>query len=142
MKGTYLPGLYGIGNYQVSGSCGAFSGTDTSWTQITNLSRQITTHGRPVLIGLIPDGTTNITDWSPSASGVAFRIYRDATVIWESLNFAMVTSIRGYYPRIWCFDDYVNTVAPAQYTYSMKYQNVAGTTTLSYWRLFAWEMGT
>ncbi len=45
-----------IGQVVVSGSCGNFSATG-SFTDITNLSISIMTTGRPVYLGLRPDGT-------------------------------------------------------------------------------------
>lgn len=44
-------------NFVLSASCGSFSTTSTSRTQITNFSNTITTLGRPVFVGIVDDGT-------------------------------------------------------------------------------------
>lgn len=44
---------------QISSSSGLFSTSSTSLTDVTNLSVSITTTGSPVMLALIPDGTTS-----------------------------------------------------------------------------------
>ena len=44
---------------QISSSSGSFNTSSTSYVDVTNLSVSITTTGRPVFVGLIPDGTAD-----------------------------------------------------------------------------------
>lgn len=73
-------------NENVSSSSGSFSTTSTSFQSVTNLSRVITTVGRPVFIGLISDNNggnaalgarQNNTD----ITGMLMRFTRDGTEI-------------------------------------------------------------
>lgn len=58
VNGITRPNLAAVGQ-QISSSCGSFSTTSGSLVAVTNLSVTITTTGRLVFVGLIPDGTTN-----------------------------------------------------------------------------------
>lgn len=80
----------GAGGVAISSSCGNnFSTTNTSPTQVTNLSVTITTTGRPVQVMVLPDGTSNsnsvirsqVTSGGQTAS--MFDIYRGTTQIAE-----------------------------------------------------------
>lgn len=64
--GITKPKLAALGQ-QISASSGAFSSDGTGAVPVTNLSVTITTTGRPIFVGLIPDG--NITN--ASSFGVA-----------------------------------------------------------------------
>lgn len=46
-------------NYEISSSCGSFSTSSKNLIDITNLSVTITTTGRPVMVVLVPDGSTD-----------------------------------------------------------------------------------
>jgi hypothetical protein len=80
----------GAGGVAISSSCGNnFSTTNTSPTQVTNLSVTITTTGRPVQVMVLPDGTSNSNSFirSQATSGgqtvSMFDIYRGITQIAE-----------------------------------------------------------
>jgi hypothetical protein len=80
----------GAGGVAISASCGNnVSTTNTSPTQVPNLSVTITTTGRPVMISLQPDGTLNSFSYirafatSGGQSGALFDIYRGSTQIAE-----------------------------------------------------------
>lgn len=74
--------------FYLSDSSGGFS-TNSSKTDVTNLTVTIDATGRPLLIGCIPDGTANlsyfgyeaITNYQPLGS---IWIIRDSTDIWRS----------------------------------------------------------
>lgn len=71
---------------QVSSSCGNFTATGTTPTDVTNLSVSITTTGRPIYIGIQADGTTNTANFQATINtGVSaignVNILRATTVI-------------------------------------------------------------
>lgn len=74
-------------NSVISSSCGAFTSTGTSHTPVTNLTATITSVGRPIFIGLMPDGTTNVSFFgvsnttNPMAIAGMYEIYRASTLI-------------------------------------------------------------
>ena len=79
------------GSYASSSSCGNFSTSSTTYVDVTNLSVTITTVGRPVLILLVGDGTTNdfrygpFDNDAPATSGIAgyLKLVRDSTSLNE-----------------------------------------------------------
>ena len=77
---------------QVSSSCGSYSNSTTTYTDVTNLSITITTTGRPTVIQVISDGGATV-----GSSGISLlnngliRILRDASII--SIN--QMTSAGG-----------------------------------------------
>lgn len=76
---------------QISASSGLFATSSSTFVDVTNLSVTITTVGRPVFIGLIPDGDTSTGSYlAASSNGGAseecrMAIFRDATQISETL---------------------------------------------------------
>jgi len=71
---------------QSSSSSGIFITTSSTYVDVTNLSISITTTGRPVVITLIPDGTSSsayvtISDNGGSNYDCNLKIVRDATDI-------------------------------------------------------------
>lgn len=74
----------GTANYTVSTSCGNFSTTSASITQVTNLTATLTLGGRPVSIFLQPDGngTNGASVNTPSTSGTGnVFFYKDGVEI-------------------------------------------------------------
>lgn len=77
----------GVGGIAVSSSCGAASTTSTTFTNITNLSVTITTSGRPVWVGLVSDGSGNVSSLevdslsANSFAGGNYVIIRSATSV-------------------------------------------------------------
>ena len=68
---------------QLSSSSGTFSTSNSSDTDVTNLSVTITTTGRPVFVGLIADGSTSAQSLisSNSSAVCTIKIFRGATAI-------------------------------------------------------------
>lgn len=70
---------------QVSSSCGSFSTTSGSLTDITNLSVTITTTGRPVFIGAQADGSSTakwgVADTADNDISATVTLKRDSTTI-------------------------------------------------------------
>lgn len=90
---------------QISASCGTFTTTSAVAVDVTNLTVTITTIGRPVFIGLIPDGsggfssalTANITGGVQFRVGGIFYILEDgATIGTAGFLESFVTSNSGF----------------------------------------------
>jgi hypothetical protein len=77
---TNLPG---VGQQIASTSTGLFSTTSATYVDVTNATLSITTTGRPVMIFLQPDGTSNpalLSGFSTTpTSDVEFKLMRDST---------------------------------------------------------------
>jgi hypothetical protein len=76
---------------KLSGSSGNFSGTQTTYTDVTNLYLTINNNSLPVLLGLVHDGSLNLSyigaqDITGTVSDLLVRIVRDTTVIAEYLT--------------------------------------------------------
>lgn len=77
-----------------SSSSSTFATTSTSYVDVTNLSISVTTYGRPVYIGLVPDG--NVTPGNLAALGALgssntileaeYQILRGSTTIAETIS--------------------------------------------------------
>lgn len=76
-----------IPSSEISSSCGLFSTTNTSPTDVTNLSVQIKTTGKRVWAGLVWDdntlafGALQASDAASPACFAEFAIHRDSTII-------------------------------------------------------------
>ena len=81
LAGTLAVGSLPASNTAVSTSCGNFSTTSASLTDVTNLSAAITTSGRPVLVMLISDGTGSSTYVSDAAQVGHIAILRGASKV-------------------------------------------------------------
>ena len=109
---------------QISSSCGSFFTTSTTYTPVTNLSVSITTTGRPVVLMLMSDGSSNISSVGCGTSGggssiIYFAFYRGASQISQSLvgvTLAADTSI--YEPP--SSVQFIDTPTAGTYTYSLK----------------------
>lgn len=74
---------------QLSASSGNFSTSSTPYVDVTNLTVTLTTTGRPVMVGLMGDGTAN-TIFGVGCNGAtgcdgSFAVNRDGSVIAESV---------------------------------------------------------
>lgn len=137
---------------QISASCGSFSTTNTSFTDVTNLSVSITTTGRPVFVGLIADPTGGpllpqiycLYDATPAEAFVETQILRDVTSVHTS---QMGTSTNGLNNDVVSFSPgviwHIDTPAAGTYTYKMQVKATALTTTtvgLEHIKLIAYEL--
>lgn len=134
---------------QVSSSSGTFTTTSSTLTDVTNLSVTITTNGRPVIMGLIPDGNAvdpaeiKSTDASTGASQLDVAFLEGTTVIglWRitgenadtgPVAKAPVSAFQMIYP-----------VAAGTYTFKVQVRVAPiGTETaaVSYTKFFAYEL--
>jgi hypothetical protein len=133
---------------QLSASCGSFSTTSGSATDVTNLSVTITTTGRPVFVGVFPDGAgfdgVMGATLSVNAIRVNARFYfkRDATLIAQTTIMSNGASgdIEIDIPssNFWIID----VPAAGTYTYKMQAQILSANTTawVRYTKLIAYEL--
>lgn len=71
----------GIGGLAISASCGVFSTTSITQVDVTNLSVTIITSGRPILVGLVADGTgSSYFGISKTSAASASNIYAEAAI--------------------------------------------------------------
>lgn len=114
------------GGVAFSTTCGNFATNNTSATDVTNLTITITTSGRPVYVGLQPDGTAAvgellITSTSDTVSAVAVLV-RAATTIHKSHLTAIIgggntiNNISVPPGAVWTID----AVAAGTYTYKVQ----------------------
>jgi hypothetical protein len=68
-------------NSQISSSCGYFATSSATPVAVTNLSVTITTVGRPVWVGLIPDGTTGQSVFNISDNTFIPFMYAEAQIL-------------------------------------------------------------
>lgn len=134
---------------QVSSSCSNYTSAATSNTDVTNLSISITTTGRPVFVGLISDGSGNISNIliNPTAGTTVIRTFflfvRDASTVSEQeLGHVVNTSgstqaIRAPVSSLW----HIETPAAGTYTYKLQIRNAADTGVgVNYAKLIAYEL--
>lgn len=88
-----------IGGIALSSSSGSFSTTNSTATDVTNLSVTLTTTGRPVVIEVIPDGNASSNTAQLAINGssntqitATYQILRDSTSIYET---NLGTSVSG-----------------------------------------------
>lgn len=121
---------YGL-NKKTSSSCGAFSTTATSLTDITNLTVTITTAGGPVFVGLVPDGDQNTpadiavaTNSSGTTAISTWAIVRDSTRIGVYTLGIQPTSTTGVHSIEMppCALSTIDDVAAGTYVYKVQVQ--------------------
>lgn len=122
---------------QISSSSGAYSSTNASFTDVTNLSITLTTSGRPVWVGLIPDGGSTgagieVLEGVGSSSTIGYiKILRDATIVGISVVQNSVSPSASYglvVPpgSVWSIDP----VSAGTYTYKIQARVADGTDTV------------
>ena len=125
---------------QISSSSGLFSTEATSFTNVTNLSVNLTTSGRPVMVLLQPDGTSNTAFLvGPISGGPMFiQILRGATVVFSSGVGYFGNSTESVPPSSIQFLD---TPSAGTYTYTVQVYSEGGQTIfVQYTVLVAYEL--
>lgn len=131
---------------QISSSCSNFTTSSTLYVDVTNLTVTITVTGRPVWVGVIPDGGSNTSAFgvqrAANTARADFRIMRGVTQILTGVVYSSAigaTTIETYDNPCW------NTIdLPSAGTYTYKVQIVQGgggaTAYASYLKLAAFEL--
>lgn len=127
-------------NYALStGVATTFSGTASTYTDVTNMSCSITTSGRPVIITMTPHSTGNSYIYTLYAAGLhGIRVLRDSTVVGDySITGDGTTGDWHAVSGVFCYDE-----PPAgTYTYKVQYKtDGVYTLEISYAKLFVMEL--
>lgn len=123
---------------QVSSSCGTFSTISGSFVSVTNLTVTITTTGRPVFIGLIPDGTTGFSNISAQsgASGFDYRFRNTST----STDIARGLLAQSAWPVSAFSTIYVVAAGTYVITFDIASDDGIHTSNVSFAKLIAYEL--
>jgi len=116
-------------NYKESSSSGTYSNATTTFTDVTNLSVTITTHGRPVLVAVVGTGTLgglyvqNTSSSGNTAAAGEMKILRDSTDIsYQSIQCIDSSSTNGADPQLYVPSGMLVIDFPAAGTYTYKMQ--------------------
>lgn len=123
---------------QMSSSCGAFSTSSSSPVSVTNLSVSITTSGRPVIIMIQSDGTSNYANMLASVSTtLQIQIFRGATQIGSySLPGFSAQQVSSPGPIL-----FLDAPSAGTYTYSVKAASSGSVPVqMNYFVLVAYEL--
>lgn len=125
------PKLAALGQ-QISSDSGGFTTTSTSYVDVTNLSIVITTTGRPVMVAIIPGGTTDSNIGiarNNQAASAKLQILRDSTSIGISVmstNFNSSITVQTNNFGVGCMGPVIDVVAAGTYTYKVQAIVAAG----------------
>ena len=123
-------------NIAISASCGLFvGGVGAGPTQITNLSVTITTLGRPVMVMLVDDGSTNGSCLFASAGGSGVIYFFDGAT---KLTAQVFNNTATYLP-VSSFS-FIYTPSSGSHTITAQYSNAVNNINVSYAKLVAYEM--
>lgn len=121
----------GVGGISISNSSNTFSTSSTSYVAVTNLSTVIATSGRPVMINIIQDFTTNPFNVGAS-SGWSAELQRNGTPIgvWNQGSTGVVVPAFMY----------IDVVGAGTYTYSFFVKTNSANLAFEFTRLSAYEL--
>lgn len=137
------------GGIGISNECTSFSSSSITMVDVTNLTVQITTSGRPVELYLIPTSTSSNTGYiqsQSSGSGITITnvaFLRDGSIIANillsvSISGAGLTTETSYYtPRS---IGHIDAVAAGTYTYKIQASTSGGTFIFNRVKLVAVEL--
>lgn len=112
---------------QTSSSSGNFTTTSGSYVDVTNLTVEITTTGRPVYLALMADGSSASTLQIVGTANSQTQLLRGSTsiaIVEVSANTSTTVSVP---PPFLCID----TPAPGTYTYKIQTKSSTGANTVS-----------
>lgn len=122
----------GIGNFSLSSSSGASTNGTGSYNDFISCS--ITTNGRPVWVGLVPDGSGILSYLAAGTAGAAnHRIKRGSTAILDAYQASSVSIPPG---MIWIID----FPSAGTYTYTYANQNQVANSLIYYVKLLVFEL--
>jgi len=125
----------GKGGFAVSGSCGSFTTTSSTYVDVTNLSVQLETTGKPVELKLINNGSGRASfgiqaDFDVFTIGTAYFAFRNAsTVIAEyEMSFSATQNLDGLTFKLPASAlSHIDAAAAGTYTYFLQAKLVSGT---------------
>jgi hypothetical protein len=113
--------LVGAANCVISSTCGNYTTTGTSYQDITNLSCTITTHGRPVVLMMMPANTGDNGSFLYFDGTTGYLIFvRNSTYVCSS-GFNNTTNVFGYSIST------IDVPTAGTYTYKMQFHSSAPT---------------
>lgn len=131
-------------NYVGSASSGVFSTTNTAWTDVTNLSVTITTiESRPIILTIIPDGSSNLSRLGGAAgvpADLGFRFVYGTDI--EIANYELTSSSSSMYVPSSVLK-HIDIRVAGTYTYKLQAKNISGSGSIVYVyyaKLFAFEL--
>jgi len=140
------------GGFAVSASCGAFTATSIEplgepiYESITNLEVTITSLGNPIIIELIPDGSSSYSYYQIGSGGDTqggLNLKRTGTSSANMALYETTTAKPDHYQRPAASIKYIDFVAAGTYTYKMQIHQVTlgdDPNTIGYVKLAAREM--
>jgi hypothetical protein len=111
---------------QISSSSGTYTTSSTTYVDVTNMSVNLTTIGRPVMV-VIMDNSSSGTAGScttPSTGFLYWKILRDATVLTEKVVGTLSVTGSGNHN---CDTTYIDVPSAGTYTYKMQAKVSTGT---------------
>lgn len=123
-------------------SSGAYSTTSTGYIAVPNMTVTIVTTGRPVWVGIIPDGTTNscyLATTSPTTPIAHYKLMRGSTSLGEHrLQTTLGTTVYGDCGSLWAVDTGAGT---GNTTYTLQVVLQQGTNVqIGYAKIVAYEL--
>lgn len=147
-NGVSRANLVAVGQ-QLSSSTSIFQSQSATYTDVTNATISITTTGRPVVLTLVPDGTTDpmylaLLLHTNNDTGTGYcKMLRDATGVAEYNN-TLTDFGSGDGTRVMTFPPpfFIDTPAAGTYTYKLqtKVDNTDNTVMWKYAKLIAYEL--
>lgn len=108
---------------QISSSCGTFTNTNGTRTNVTNLSVSLTTSGRPVVLMLIGSGGATDQSNITFTNDAEVSFLRDGTII--NINPFSTTGTAGAIPG--SSVQFLDVIGAGTYTYTVQARKVLGT---------------
>lgn len=131
-------------NQQVGPSCGDAGWASASMYELTTCTVTITTTGRPVLVLVEPDGSTNPSGFSANQNTVSLYLWlKRGGQAGTTLGYWQESLQATGLERIPFSAVFLDVVGPGTYTYSLMgyaQPNSVGTVKLSYVRIVAYEL--
>lgn len=119
-------------NFVESAGCGNFTTTSATYVDVTNLTLDITTTGRPVMICLTSDGSGDSTLGADGGgvtnSNMYIRIMRDSDVAFQGNIVNFTTNYNYSTPCI----NHIELPAADTYTYKVQIRHTTGGTARCY----------
>ncbi|MES1988078.1 MAG: hypothetical protein V4440_08625 [Pseudomonadota bacterium] len=131
---------------QLSSSCGVFTTTSTSYVDVTNLSRTLTSTGRPVWFGLMGiAGSQSLIDAGPGTTQafIYIALLRDGSIESEQVLGQTITgsTVTTIFPVTTIFHIDTNPPSAGSHTYKIQARSLGGqAVSIQFAKLIAYEL--